>query len=146
MNDIKSEALRLALSKRRTKKQIVEKLIGKGFEPGEAEDAAEYYAEAGYIDHRDYARRFANDAANIKGYGPDRIRRDLRERGVEEEYIEEALSGIEFDLKPIMQKKFKECEDTKTMNRIINCFLRRGFSFDEIKNAIREVYLGDGND
>lgn len=146
MNDIKSEALRLALSKRRTKKQIVEKLISKGFEADEAEDAAEYYREAGYIDHRDFARRFANDSANIKGYGPDRIRRDLRERGVEEEFIEEALSGIEFDIKPIMQKKFKECEDQKTMNKIINCFMRRGFSFDEIKNAIREVYLGDNND
>ncbi len=146
MNDVKSEALRLALGKRRTKKQIVEKLIGKGFEPDEAEEAAEYYREAGYIDHRDYARRFAHDAASIKGYGPDRIRRDLRERGVEDEYTEEALSEIEFDLKSIMQKKFKECEDTKTMNKIINCFLRRGFSFDEIKNAIREVYLGDSND
>ena len=39
MNDVKSEALRLALGKRRTKKQIVEKLIGKGFEPDEAEEA-----------------------------------------------------------------------------------------------------------
>ncbi|MBO4897984.1 MAG: regulatory protein RecX [Clostridia bacterium] len=146
MNDVKSEALRLALGKRRTKKQIVEKLIAKGFEPDAAEEAAEYYKDAGYIDHRDFARRFAHDAANIKGYGPDRIRRDLRERGVEDEYIEEALNDIEFDIKPIMQKKFKECEDTKTMNKIINCFLRRGFSFDEIKNAIREVYLGDNND
>ena len=146
MNDVKSEALRLSLQKRRTKKQIVEKLIGKGFSPEESEDAAEYYMEAGYIDHRDYARRFANDAANIKGYGPDRIRRDLKERGVEAEYIDDALEDLEFDLAYLMQKKFKECKDTKTMNKIINCFLRRGFPFDEIKSAIKSVYLGEEND
>ena len=146
MNDVKGEALRLSLQKRRTKKQIVDKLLGKGFSAEESEDAAEYYMEAGYIDHRDYARRFANDAASIKGYGPGRIRRELKERGVEDEYIDNALSDIIFDLKSLMQKKFKECKDAKTKNRIINCFLRRGFTFDEIKSAIKTVYSGEEND
>lgn len=140
MENVYSEALRLALLKRRTKKEVVEKLIDKGFESSLAEEAADYYMEAGYIDHRDYAKRYTHDSVKIKGYGKERIKLELKRKGIEDEIIDAALSDIEFDLESLMKKRFPSCSDEKQMNKIFNFYYRRGFTPEEIKNASKNLY------
>lgn len=140
MENVYSEALKLALLKKRTKKEVVEKLKDKGFEPSLAEEAADYYMEAGYIDHRDYAIRYTRDAVNIKGYGKERIRFELKNKGIEDEFINEALSDMEVDLEGLMKKRFPSCSDKKQMKKIFNFYYRRGFTPEEIKNASKNLY------
>ncbi len=138
--DAREYALKIILRRRQSGKQIFDKLLEKGFEEDEAEEAVSYYKEKGYIDDKDYARRFTSDAIKLKGYGKSRIIRDLKTRGISDEDIEEALFDAFFDLAPIMLKKFPVCESIKDKNKIINHFLRRGFSFSEINDALRENY------
>ena len=133
-------ALKIILRRRQSGKQIYEKLLEKGFEENEAEEAVSYYKEKGYIDDKDYARRFTSDAIKIKGHGKSRIIRDLKTKGISDEDIEEVLSDAFFELAPIMLKKFPACESIKEKNKIINHFLRKGFSFGEINDALRENY------
>ncbi len=141
MNDVKAAALRLVLGKRRTEKEVAEALIKKGYMPEEAEDAAAYYRRGGYIDHADYARRFAIDAANLKGHGPDRITRELLVRGVEPEYIEEAVSAISFDILTPMEARFGSGpRPMKEINRIYQYFCRRGFAPSTIRKAMDALY------
>ncbi len=139
--DAKSAALRLVLSKRRTEKEVAEALIKKGFSSAEAADAAAYYRLAGYIDHGEYARRFAHDAAYLKGHGPHRISRDLIARGIEDEYIDAALAIIEFDVRTPMENRFGTgVRSAKEHAQIYGYFLRKGFAPGEIKKAMDALY------
>ncbi|MBQ7718238.1 MAG: regulatory protein RecX [Clostridia bacterium] len=141
MNDkIREEVLNIALLSRRTEKQIIEKLVKKGYDEEKVREATEYYRDLGYIDHADYARRFVSDSVKLKGYGPERIKRELIMRGVEAEIAENALDGIEYDLPALVRKKFKSCSDEKERQKIINYFIRRGFSYYETADAVKEVF------
>ena len=141
MEEAKSAALRVILSKRRTEKEVAEALIKKGFSTEDANAAASYYRENGFIDHVDYARRFAHDAANIKGFGPERIRRTLITRGIEEELIDAALSEIEFDIETPMEARFgKGARPPKELSRIFQHFYRKGFASHAIQKAMDALY------
>jgi len=141
MSDTKSAALRLVLGKKRTERELVEALVRKGYDREEAEDAAAYYRQSGYIDHADYAKRYAHDAANIKGYGPNRIARELSDRGVEEEYIDAALSELVFDVLTPMEARFGTgSRPLKEINRIYQYFNRRGFASSDIRRAMDALY------
>ena len=136
----REEALKIILTKKRTAKQVYEKLLKKEYDEREAAEAVAYYMEKGYIDERDYALRYSRDAANLKGHGSMRIREDLKARGVSDEDIDAAISDIEFDILPLMKKKFPTCESIKEKQKIVNYFLRRGFTFSEINDAFKENY------
>ena len=49
--------------------------------------------EDGSIDDERFARRYAEDKRELAGWGPDRIREALAERGVPEELIAEAIAS-----------------------------------------------------
>lgn len=141
MEEARSAALRVILGKRRTEKEVQEALVKKGFSPEDAEAAASYYRETGFIDHADYARRFAHDAAYIKGFGPQRIRHTLLSRGIEENYIEDALSGITFDIETPMEARFgKGPRSQKELSRIFQHFYRKGFASGAIQSAMDALY------
>lgn len=141
MEEAKSAALRVILGKRRTEKEVRDTLIKKGFSPEDAEEAASYYRETGFIDHADYARRYAHDAANIKGFGPQRIRHTLLSRGIEESYIEDALSEIAFDIETPMEARFgKGPRSQKELARIFQHFYRKGFASAAVQSAMDALY------
>ena len=141
MNEAKNAALKLVLTKRRTEKEVAEKLMTKGFSEEDAVSAASYYREAGYIDHQEYATRFAHDAAVLKGFGPLRIRRELLIRGIEENFIDEALSPLSFEILEQMQMKFGEgTRSEKEISHIYQHYARKGFAPETIRNAIRALY------
>ena len=137
---VREEVLKLALLSRRTEKQIIEKLLKKGFEENEIKEATAYYRQNGYIDHADFARRFAADCVNIKEYGPERIKQELLKRGVEENIADNALEGIEYDLPALIRKRFKSCVNAKERQKIINFFIRRGYTYYETADALKEVF------
>lgn len=142
MKDVYSDALKIILAKRRTRKEVTGLLIKKGYDEQDARDAAEYYAEKEYIDEKDYALRFAHDAAKIKGYGAHRIRMQLKEKGVPEEYINEALSQTEFDLQKQIIKKYGDSGKYtfKEKQKIINHFTRKGFSPGRVQEEVNNLY------
>lgn len=145
MKEVYKEALTLALRKKRTKKQVVTKLIEKGFDAVSAEEAANYYQEIGYIDHRDYARRYTHDAVKIKGFGKLRIKIELQAKGIEDDIIDEFIEEAVFDIEGLMKKRFPSCLDRKEMQKIINYYFRRGFTTDEIRKATKNLYSVEGD-
>lgn len=142
MKDVYSDALKIILARRRTKKEVADLLVKKGYEPDAAAEAVERYAGQGYIDEADYAMRYAHDAARIKGYGKNRIKMTLREKGVSDEHIDRALEETNFDLESEIIKKYGG-EGTityKEMNKRCAAFIRRGFSQGEVTRKMKELY------
>ena len=54
---------------------------GAGFEPAEIEAAVGLLVETGGLDDERFARRFAEDKRELRGWGPERIREALGRAG-----------------------------------------------------------------
>jgi len=80
---------------------------------------------------RDYGRR---------GYGPARVREELRHRGVPRELWDKALEEMPESsdiLDALIRKKCRgDLSDPKEIKRISDGLLRRGFSWEEVKAAL----------
>ena len=80
---------------------------------------------------RDYGRR---------GYGPAKVREELRRRGVPRELWDAAMeelpdSGAVLDA--LIQKKCRgELSDPREIKRVSDSLLRRGFSWGEVRSAL----------
>lgn len=89
-NDI---AIRYLGNRDRTAFEIRKHLASKGFEEEEISSCLNYLHEYRLINDEDYCEKYIRYAMG-KGRGPLRIRRELLDRGVAEEYIRTGLEGF----------------------------------------------------
>ena len=146
MTNSRDYALRLIEFRDRTEKELCEKLVGKGYDENQIEDTVEFLKNYGYIDDKRYASHFISDAINLKKWGKIRIRSELLRKGIDREIvdfaIEDAFSQIDDDRVLLqMQSRFKDADfsNMKERNRIFGFFIRRGFTPDEIKDAMNKM-------
>lgn len=100
--------------------------------------------EAGAVDDERFARRFAEDKRELRGWGPDRITEALRARGVDETLIEgavaaegaEALLGRAIDLLEL--GGIVPC-DEPSRARALSLLARRGFPLEVAYDAVRAL-------
>lgn len=107
-----------------TEAEIVERLKQRGLERAEAEGLAAEFRELGLIDDAVYARLFAD---GHESWGNDRIRSELRRRGVDNPSIALALEeGNELDrARPLFERW---SEQGLEWRKIAARLARRGFS------------------
>jgi len=77
-----------------TEKEVLNYLIRKGFEHDEAKEAVSRLREYRYIDDRAYARMYFEYGFE-KGRGYSRISRELADKGVSRDIIEQAYEELE---------------------------------------------------
>lgn len=92
MNVMEMAAKRLA-SGRRTEKELYDHLLQKGADPREAAAAVASFREDGYLNDGSYCRDYFRVAFD-KGWGKQRAFRELENRGVGRETIEEAWEAF----------------------------------------------------
>ncbi len=100
--------------------------------------------EAGAVDDERFARRFAEDKRELRGWGPDRITEALRARGVDETLIEvaveaegaEALLGRALEL--VELSGIRPC-DEPSRARALSLLARRGFPLEVAYDAVRAL-------
>ena len=124
-----------------TKRAMKQKLTRKGYPADIAEEAAEFLALRGYIREYDDAEIYAENLANRKFYGKNRIKKELFAKGFESDAISSALDTLDVDFAEICAKRLKNMggiavfEQKEAKNKIIASLMRYGFSYDDIKNA-----------
>lgn len=123
-------------------KELTDKLILKGH--GEyAHYAAEKLVSYGYLDDRRFASLFANELIRLKSYGKRRIEQELFRKGIDRDIIKETLDECEFPAETITQlierKYLKYLSDEKGVNKTVNALLRLGYSYSEIRDAIKDI-------
>lgn len=101
--------------------------------------------QAGYIDDADFAEHWVSSRTS-KGLGTQRIRMELRQKGVGQPQIDQALSGIDHD--SILQGAIKAAEkaargrnlaEHSDRQKILAALARRGFDFSTAKQALQHV-------
>ena len=148
----KEAAYRLLAYRSRSVAELAGRLKEKGFEEDTVEGVVERLKELRLLDDDDFARRFARELAEVKGYGRFVIAARLREKGVDGEVAEGALKSAflnwsEFEsARKLAEKKVKQQPLTQKERGRIGRFLQgRGYPFEIITDVLKGLDERDGN-
>jgi regulatory protein len=144
---VPDEALSLALGalaqKERTVAELGEWLRGRGVEAEQADEVVEGLIEGGVIDDARYAQRYAEDKRELQGWGSERIRSALLERGISAEDAEEALGeGGEAEIDQavrLLRDRGFALEAAAERQRALGLLARRGYEAEVAYEAIRRA-------
>ena len=135
----KAAAANMIGSRALSKKELTKRLIQKGNEEADAQAAVEWLEDIGAVDDAGYAAALARHYGG-KGYGPARVREELRRRGVDRELWDDALEEMPDPgeiLDQLIQKKCRgDLSDPREKKRVSDALLRRGFGWSEVKAAM----------
>lgn len=128
----------------KTKKDVYDYLIRKGFTEEETSEVCDYIEEVGLVDDDLYVKFFVEDSFRIKNKGARKIVYELKQRGIDDEKIEEAMeeaSDMEYEaLKEAYERKLEatksETDPYKRKNKIIRFLISRGFDYSDIKEIV----------
>lgn len=116
---------------------------------GDADAAAAVVAslvEERYVDDARYAAAFAREKAGIQGWGPVKIRFQLRSKGISDEIIASALEEIEpakaaDKLQRLLTAKHRTLQgDPACRLKLLKFALSRGYEYDEVEAALKEIF------
>ena len=122
-----------------SKKELCRRLRDKGTSEADAADAADWLEGIGALDDAAYAAMLVRHYSAM-GYGMAKLRDELYRRGVPKELWDDALTQAPDEEtvieKVIAQKTKGVALDEKGRRKLFDLLLRRGFSRQNIKNAL----------
>ena len=141
----KARALKLLEGRDYGRAELAAKLVEKGEEPEAAEQAAERMAELGFVNDGNYAGMVVRHYA-AKGFGRQRIREELRRRRLPRELWDAALEELPDQTETadrLLETRLRgRAPEGEELRRACAYLLRRGFSWDEVKEAAARLSEG----
>jgi len=139
----KDRALRLLSARAYTSGGLYKKLIMYSDEDT-AQKAVDRMCELGLINDEDYARRYAADCVNLRGFSPSRTKYALLEKGVPKYIAEEITEEMDSDQCPviaavILRKYHRFLDDEKGITKTTNALARLGYRYGDIRNVINNL-------
>ena len=110
-----------------------------------AEKVVASLVEDRYVDDARYASAYAREKATIQGWGPVKIRFQLRGKGITDAVIAEALQEIEPEkagdkLERLLAAKARTLQgDPQFRLKLLKFGLTRGYEYDETEAAVSKI-------
>ncbi|MEL6616529.1 MAG: RecX family transcriptional regulator, partial [Bacteroidota bacterium] len=132
----------------KTTTEVRRSLARRGFSEHAADDAIAQMERYGYLDDAAYASAYARGRAASRGHGPQRLRADLIKKGVSRDAIERALEALDADdladsAARLALQRWRalsgETDMRKRKKKTSDFLLRRGFSYDHVREAVDAV-------
>lgn len=98
-----------------------------------------------FVDDRRYAAAFAREKSSLQGWGPVKIRFQLRAKGVSDAIIAEALQEVDPEkaaskLDKLAADRYRLLKgDPQCRLKLLKALLSRGYGYDEVEDALRRV-------
>jgi regulatory protein len=145
-----NRALRFLAYRPRSAAELSARLARAGFHPHEIEAALEKLRSLKLLDDEAFARSFAQGRIENRGYGPLRLERELRLKGVAKPLIERILEesfGAEQGktrARALLERRFRgqDLNDLKIARRAVGFLRRRGYKDAVISEILRQP-VGD---
>jgi regulatory protein len=140
----RAAALRLLARREHTHLELRQKLLQRGFASSLVDDLLQQLADADLLSDARHAEVYAAGRVD-KGYGPLRIERELRERGVAADLVQLTLQNLENLWLPALaelhRKRFAAIVPVDTAGQVQQLrFLRhRGFTLEQINHLFRSL-------
>lgn len=135
----RNRAMELLSRRPMSEKELIDKLIRKGEDEETAADCARWLRENGFLNDESYAAAVARHYA-AKGYGPGRVRAELSRRGVDRELWDDTLEAMPENtdkLDRFIAARLTDPEDRDQVRKVSAALYRRGYSWEEIRSALR---------
>lgn len=144
----KSRAINYISGKLKTKYEVRLKLKEKDFTEDIIDEVIDILEKEEYLNDRLYCEVFIEDKKQLNGYGKNKIKSLLIQKGIsksvfedfldEFEYEEEFDNALKMGIKKLNLLSNEEDVFTKKQ-KLINYLAYRGFSFDVINDVLREI-------
>ena len=141
----REKAGRLLTARMLSAGQLAEKLTAKGATQEQAARVVAWAQEVGLLDDEEYAKALARHY-RAKGYGRYKIKDEFYRRRVPREYWEQALAGLEPPddwLADFLARKIQDPEDPAQIKKASDALVRRGFSWQEVSQAVSRFLDGE---
>lgn len=144
----KSRAINYISGKLKTKYEVRLKLKENDFAEDIIDEVLDILENEEYLNDKIYCEIFIEDKKKLNGYGKNKIKTLLIQKGVSKNIFEDFLDEFEYDeefdnaLKMGIKKLnllSNEEDNFKKKQKIINYLAYRGFGFDVINDVLREI-------
>ena len=138
----KEKALWLISYRSHSKKELFDKLK-RGFDEASAQKAVDRMEELGLINDEEFAKLYARKLVNGKKMSVKAAEFELYRKGIDKITAEQVLGELEYDpqtqIIEFITKKYKNIDDEKIKRRAVAALQRKGYSWEEIKQAIESL-------
>ncbi|MGN0135600.1 RecX family transcriptional regulator [Anaerotignum sp.] len=132
--------------KMRTVQEIRQKLAEKEFAEETIEEVIAFLEKYGYADDREYCRKYIREKLRMKPKSGYALKIELRQRGISPRIIDEVMGETEMDEAGDafrwLEKKSRgqwPPENEKKKKQLYDFLLRKGYSYDIIGEAFRQM-------
>lgn len=138
----KDKALWLISYRSHSKKELFDKLR-RDFDEDSAQKAVDRMQELGLINDGEFAKAYARKLVYGKKMSLRAAELELRRKGIDNITAEQVLSDLEYDAQTqiieFISKKYRNIEDEKVRRRAVAALQRKGYGWDDIKQAIETL-------
>ena len=144
----KSRAINYISGKLKTKYEVRLKLKENGFAEDVIDEVLDILEKEEYLNDKIYCEIFIEDKKKLNGYGKNKIKSLLIQKGIsknifegflnEFEYEEEFDNALKMGIKKLELLSNEE-DNFKKKQKIINYLTYRGFGFDVINDVLKEI-------
>jgi regulatory protein len=138
-------ALRFLSFRRRTEKQVREKLKKKEFDEKSIDATIDKLKEFDLINDLEFAASWVRDRLAFKPRGKKLLRQELWKKGIGKDIIERVTDDLcraedkaALELVERIRKRYKNLEPKVAKRRMYSLLLRRGFSYETTKKALSQ--------
>lgn len=139
-------AVRIVSASGVSKRDLEQRLIRKGEDPGDAKAAVDWMAGLELVDDRKTAGQIV-DSCVRKGYGLSRAKQALYEKRIPKELWAEALEDYPDQNDKILEflrSRLSADAGEKEVKRAVDALLRRGHSYSRIRKGLERLSLDAG--
>ena len=137
----KMRAVRIVSASSVSKRDLEERLVRKGEDPGQAKEAVRWMEDLHLVNDRNTAEQVVHSCIS-KGYGLQRAKQALYEKRIPKEYWEEALADFPDQSEKIesfLRSRLDADSDDKEVKKAIEALLRRGHSYGTIRRVLNDL-------
>lgn len=139
-------ALKLLSYRPRAEKELSDALKRKGYDEIIIDETINYCKERDYINDREFAESFVRDKINFSKLGPERIRYELKLKGISDDIINKVLKmnkdhqfETAFELGKKRLNLYKNDSYDAKYRKLSGFLQRKGFSYDIISKVVKEL-------
>ena len=137
----KMRAVRIVSASSVSKRDLEERLVRKGEDPGQAKEAVRWMEDLHLVNDKNTAEQVVHSCIS-KGYGLQRAKQALYEKRIPKEYWEQALADYPDQSEKIesfLRSRLDADSDDKDIKKAIDALLRRGHSYGTIRRVLNDL-------
>lgn len=143
----KMRAVRIVSASSVSRKDLQQRLVHKGEDPGQAEEAVKWMEDLGLINDGDTAQHVVQSCI-AKGYGLARAKQALYEKRIPKEYWDQVLEDYpdqEEKIEHFLRSRLDGDSDQKQIKRAVDALIRRGHSYNVIRRVLSDLSFETDN-